>query len=319
MSHKVLKSIAWLSCLYFITIGALSAQQSNFSKVEQDESYSFNYQWQDQLQNQQNISFSLPKKALFSRFRNFKAYKAEFAEQYVAQQIRRKLMESPIPNVQVNFRKQRGKITLDIKSTDAALIGKAYEKIAKMEQELTTEFLKQNHYQTFTTYDNTKGIKPNHRAIAQATVMDLKPLREPILNKVSIKNIRKVTDYTLGFVQSIPYSALESRISSSGAGFSTPLKLLWENQGDCDSKVTLTGALLRTLMPRVKIIFIFIEQHALIGIDVPARAGETSIAHNGTNYLLAEPTGPASLLLGKIAPQSKLAIDNKHYIVEEFF
>jgi hypothetical protein len=119
-------------------------------------------------------------------------------------------------------------------------------------------------------------------------------------------------------VQSIPYSTLESRITSAGAGFNPPLKLLWENQGDCDSKVTLTAALLRSLMPRINIALIFIDNHALMGVNIAAEIGseEMTIEHNGITYLLAEPTGPALLALGTISEDSQQAILQGQYTIE---
>ncbi|MCI2285671.1 hypothetical protein L3081_22700 [Colwellia sp. MSW7] len=135
---------------------------------------------------------------------------------------------------------------------------------------------------------------------------------------MSIKNIRKVTDYVLSFVQNIPYATLESRVTSSGTGFNSPAKLLWENQGDCDSKVTLTATILRALMPRIPMVMIFIDQHAFIGIATPATTGEMTIEYQGVNYLLGEPTGPGLYKLGKLAPESELAINQGRYVVEPF-
>ena len=309
----------YVICVALLLVFPVSSQQFKFSKIEQESGYQFNYQWQDQKGEKQSISFVLTKEALFNKFRNFKAYRPQFAEAYAAKKIKQAITEKPIPEVQVDFIKRQGKISLNIKGQDEVAVAKAYRQINQLQERFSRQYLKESYYQRFITHDNFQGIKPNHILIAQDSVIDLKPLREPILNTVSIKNIRKVTDYTLGFVQSIPYSKLESRATSLGAGFNTPLKVLWENQGDCDSKVTLTGAILRALMPRVKIIFVFIDQHALIGIDVPARADETSIDFEGSSYLLAEPTGPAKLLLGKLAPDSELAINNRQYSVEKFF
>ena len=149
-------------------------------------------------------------------------------------------------------------------------------------------------------------------------IADLKIIKPLILEKVSIKNIRKVTNYVLSFIQNIPYSPLDSRISSSGAGFNTPLKLLWENQGDCDSKVTLTASLLRALMPRISMVLVFIDQHAFIGIAIPPNGDEIAIIENGVTYVLAEPTGPALLPLGELAPSSEQAIYNGHYITQHY-
>ena len=240
------------------------AEQLNYSRVQEGDGYRFNYQWTDQNRQAQSISFTLSKEALFERFRNFRVYKPKFAEQDVARQIKKKLTETPLADVQVNFIRHKGKVKIDIKSTDPIALQKAYSKIAQMEKTISKKFLKENYYQEFTTHDQIKAIKPNHTLIAQESVEDLKPLRDPILGTVSIKNIRKVTNYTLGFVQSIPYATLESRTTSTGAGFNPPLRTLWENQGDCDSKVTLTAAIFRMLMPRIKMMLVFIDNHALL-------------------------------------------------------
>jgi len=302
--------------LFLLISSTASSEQLRFSKQDIDDHYQFNYTWLDLENNEQSLSFSLDKKALFSRFRNFKTYKAKFAQQYVNKKLQKELIETPLSKVQVSFRKDGS--GAEIKGRDQKAVNAAYAKLIKMEQAISAQYLAKNYYHKFTTYDQVEGIKPDHVKIAKASVEDLKPIKKLILSKVSIKNIRKVTDFSLSFIQSIPYSTLESRATSSGAGFSPPLKLLWENQGDCDSKVTLTAALLRTLMPRVNMIMVFIDQHALMGINVPAKAGETTLIFEGGNYVLAEPTGPALYPLGEISPESKLAIDNNHFSIEKF-
>ena len=49
-----------------------------------------------------------------------------------------------------------------------------------------------------------------------------------------------------------------------------------------------------------------------------AESGDKTVNHQGVTYVLAEPTGPASYLLGKIAPESELAINNSRYTLENF-
>ena len=303
-------------CLTILLCNISNAEQLRFSKKDLDENFQFSYAWLDINNQEQSLTFALNKATLFNRFRHFKTYKAKFAQQYVNRSLQKKLIEKPIPSVQISFNKDGSGI--QIKGRNQKAVNAAQAQISKMEQQLSDKYLSKNYYQRFTTYDNIVGIKPYHVRFANESVEDLKPIKKLILNKVSIKNIRKVTDFTLGFIQSIPYSTLESRATSSGAGFSPPLKLLWENQGDCDSKVTLTAALLRTLMPRVKMVMVFIEQHALMGINVSAKGDEETITFDGTTYVLAEPTGPALYLLGEISAESKLAIDNNHYSVEKF-
>ncbi len=313
MSHIRHLFIPVLLVLFSHTV---NGQQLHFSKVEKGDSYQFNYQWLDHQQQPQTMVFSLEKTSLFNKFRNFKVYKPELAAKYISRRVVRYFNKNPIDDVRISYDNQTGNIVA--KGTNIGSIKKAESKVAELNKEYTDAYMKKHWYQTFTTYDQVHAIKPDHATFASLSAEDMKPLKPLILEKVSIKNIRQATDYVLAFVQSIPYSPLESRVDSSGAGFNPPLKLLWENQGDCDSKVTLTAAILRTLMPRIKMVLVFIDNHALIGIDALAKGDETTITVDGTSYLLGEPTGPASLALGRLDEASELAISQGLYTAEIF-
>jgi len=293
-----------------------NAKQLYFNKVEQADSYQFNYQWLDHKQQTQSIRFNLTKSALFEKFRNFRTYKPKLATRYVSRNIVNYFRKNPINDIQINYNKKNAHIA--IRGSDLTKVNEVKVELLALQKMFTEKYLKKTHYQAFTNYDGKQALKPDHVVFAALSADDLKPLKALILETVSIQNIRQVTNYILGFVQSIPYSTLDSRIESSGAGYNPPLKLLWENQGDCDSKVTLTAALLRTLMPRIKMTLVFIDNHALIGIDVNAKHDELTITENGTTYLLAEPTGSALLPLGTLSNISELAITQGQYIAEVF-
>lgn len=294
------------------------AEQSYFSKELVESNFQFTYQWHDYKDNQQSISFSLPKQEIFDRYRDFSIYQTKLAQEYVNKSLKKHFKKAPVSGVQIVFNEENGFFQAELKSTDPQLLQSTATKINQLEQTFNQEYLTKKYYHQFVTPNQTNAIKPDHGRIALESVRDLKSLKSIILEKSSIKNIRMVSNYVLGFVQSIPYSTLESRITSSGAGFSPPLKLLWENQGDCDSKVTLTATLLRVLMPRIKLALIYIENHAFIGIKVAPRGDDITVEHNGITYVLAEPTGPAVLALGKIAEESEQAIYRGHYSLETF-
>lgn len=302
--------------IFFIT--KAQAQQLSFSKTKIEQSYSFQYQWLDHNNNEKAISFILNQEGLFERFRDFKTYQSSYAQKNILRRVKKKMHKNPIAGVQIFYRQQQGKFLIEAKGVDKDKVAEAYQALIKVQNEVTQKYLKQTYYQAFTNHEQISGIKVDHVNIANNSVEDLKILKPLILDHVSIKNIRKVTNYVLGFVQSIPYSTLESRITSSGAGFNPPLKVLWENQGDCDSKMTLTVALLRALMPRIEMALIYIDEHAFIGINIPEGVGEVTIEHNKVTYLLADPTGPALLPLGTLAPESKLAINQGHYIAQDY-
>ena len=63
---------------------------------------------------------------------------------------------------------------------------------------------------------------------------------------------------------------------------------------------------------------LYIDGHAFIGINIQGEPGEVTITHNNVKYLLAEPTGPAILPLGTIAPESELAINQGHYTAQDY-
>lgn len=313
-----MKTFISLLSLALLLITTVQAKQLSFTKQVQENSYTFSYQWLDHDKVRQKIHFNLTKPALFERFRMLRPYQGEFAQKKILRAIKKQLRQQPLTGAKAVFKQQQGKTVIQVEGQDNEKIAVAYKKLKEIEQEVTKKYFQKNYYQHFTTHDQQTGIKVDHVNIAQVSVPDFKGLKPIILDKVSIENIREVTNFVLSFVQSIPYSTLESRLTSSGAGFNPPAKLLWENQGDCDSKMTLTATILRALMPRIAMAMIYIDQHAFIGIAIPAMAGEVSIEYQQINYLLAEPTGPTLYKLGTIAPESELAINQERYIVEGY-
>lgn len=295
-----------------------AAEQLYFAKQDNIDSYQFSYQWLDSMAEQQAISFSFNKKVLFEHFRDFKSYKPNLVKAFIYQEIKKQLSQQPFDGVQVTFPKDIQQQALTIKGTNAKKVQQAQQQLNLLKHELTLRYLDKNYYHHFITEKDISAIKPNHISIADASVKDLKPIKPLILAKVSIQNIRKVTNYVLSFVQSIPYVEQESRLLTSGIGFSPPLKLLWENQGDCDSKVTLAAAILRSLMPRINIVLIFIKQHAFLGLAIPVHSTDITLTHENITYVLAEPVGPALLPLGKISATSEQRILNGHYSAETY-
>ncbi len=305
-------------CFSLLVASSLQAEQVSYAKQAQDKPYVFSYRWLDHQNKPQDISFNLSKSALFERFRMLKSYKSKFAQKSILRAIKKQLQLQPLKGAQAFFQHHKGKIKIQVKGLDEKDVNLAYQKIKMLEQQETDKYFKKNYYQPFTNHDGQVGIKVNHIDVANNSVADFKSLKNIILEKISIKNIRQVSNYVLSFVQSIPYATLESRISSSGAGFNPPAKLIWENQGDCDSKMALTATLLRALMPRIDMAMFYIEQHAFIGIAIPEQAGEMMVEHQGVKYVLAEPTGPALYPLGTLAPESELAINQGRYVVEAY-
>ena len=307
-----------VAVLLLLFVSQVQSQQLRFNKSQVAQGYHFQYQWLDHSSSKKAINFTLSQEGLFNRFRQFKTYQSSYAQKTILKRIRNIMQQEQIPGIQIRYKQQQHSFLIEVNGVDKAKVAQTYQRLNALEHEITQQYFKETYYQAFTNYDQVSGVKVDHVSIANQSVEDLKPLKPLILEHVSIQNIRQVTNYVLAFVQSIPYSTLESRLTSSGAGFNPPLQVLWENQGDCDSKMTLTAALLRALMPRIKMVLIYIDNHAFIGINIPVKPGEISIMHNNVNYLLAEPTGPALLALGTLAPESELAINQGHYTAQDY-
>jgi len=71
-------------------------------------------------------------------------------------------------------------------------------------------------------------------------------------------------------------------------------------------------------MPRIGMVIVYIDQHALLGINSSPRGDDLSIMVDGTPYLLAEPTGPALYNLGEVADFSKRAVLAGLYSTDKF-
>lgn len=311
-----MKKIAFAICLLFII--SAHAELLDFKKQEQENTYQFSYQWSNKNKTIEHIEFNLSKDKLFNSYRGFKAYKADIAVKYVNHKIKKHLIKQPLKGVNIKYSTRQSDDSYILTGKDNDALHKAKVEISRLKQSFFQEYLSANYYQRFETHQQTLAIKPHHMRFAEESVEALKNLKPLILNKVSVINIRQVTDFTLGFVQSIPYSKLESRELSSGLGFNPPLKVLWENQGDCDSKATLTLAILRTLMPRVKLALVLLDEHALIAIQIPPVGNDLSIKINQENYVLADPTGPAYFLLGEVSESSELSVLQGQYVAELF-
>ena len=295
-----------------------SGEQISFSKKihNQDEvtNYQFSYQWQDHLNEQQSLIFQLPQHTIFDRYRNFRKHNNNHIQHAVYHALQKHFNNNPVNGIEVQLSQN---LYPRVIGNDETQVNKIYKLIGKLTQKYRYEYLKSVYYHQFTTHQKILGIKPDHSLIAIESVADLKALKPIILGKASIKNIRKVSNYVLGFIQNIPYITLESRITSSGKNFKPPLRLLWENQGDCDSKVTLAASLLRALMPRVNLALIFMDNHALIGIDIKPKKNDIAIVLNNITYVVAEVSGPDLLPIGKLMPSSRQEILAGHYVAEK--
>lgn len=133
----------------------------------------------------------------------------------------------------------------------------------------------------------------------------IRPVAKAIANKTRGLPDRDVIAYALRFLQLIPYDNLKSRNALNSIGFVAPLTLIDINRGDCDTKSAALAALIRNLLPDVRMAMVLVPGHAFLALGIPAKNGDATININGRNYVVVEPTGPALSPVGQAHPDSR--------------
>lgn len=115
----------------------------------------------------------------------------------------------------------------------------------------------------------------------------------------------------LSFVQGIPY------LKGGRRSLSLPLGVVVANEGDCDSKSLLLLSLLRTSLPDVRSVIVYVPGHAFVGLGIPPQKGDSTLDWEGMTWVLAEPAGPGLLTLGKLSKMSRKKLKGKNVHVRE--
>ena len=220
--------------------------------------------------------------------------------------------------VDIQFIERSDSYEFKLTGQDQQLTDNTLKTLLRMQTEAQEKFVKRSYNNVLVNHLGKSGIKPDHVRFARESRKDILTLTNAI--KAANPNLRgrRLVEYILAFVQAIPYSTLESRYESNGAGFNAPLRVINNNQGDCDSKVTLMATMINALYPRIKVVIIYLNNHALIGVQMTHSKNDKSIKIKDREYILAEPTGPAMLPFGRIAPSSEVFIDGGQFAHEIF-
>ena len=270
-----------------------------------------NVGWQDREGQPQQLSYRLEAGKLPPLI----AYRPARMQEEVLQTL---LQQAALEFPEVQFSLSRPSLALSLKSRNADKAREASLWVKPEQTRLEAEWLKQHYFQPFTPPDGAPAIKQDHVRIALESRAELAPLAEQLKQEGATETEarQKTVAHILDFIQAIPYQLLDSLSGRSGKGFLSPRQVLEQNRGDCDSKVTLMAALLAQRFPELKQAMVFVPGHALLGVALPARPGQATLSWQGESYLLLEPTGPAQLPMGQLAPTSKTLVDSKQLSVQ---
>ncbi|MFA3791689.1 hypothetical protein AB6T38_11270 [Aliiglaciecola sp. SL4] len=313
-----MKALLIVLCLLFI-IGIISpanAQQLQFKKSSDSDTYTYNYKWVDQAKQTNTLTFSVDKTTAQEQYKNQTVFKPEIAQRYVYVELMKQAQKVSPKEARVTIQQRGERLELKVSSRDQAMLDKWKSLMSEKQESAFDDYLFANHYTRFVNHLGQEGVIPDHIRYIQQSRAFLLPAAQAIYEQLDEgTDTRAYVNLMLGWIQSIPYNQLTSRVDANGAGFFTPLEVLNNNKGDCDSKATLTASLMRSLLPDLSMAMIYLPNHALLAVNLGERPNEKSINIRGAQHVLIEPTGPGLVGIGEISDETARHIANGSYKV----
>lgn len=283
--------------LFLLLPPLLAADTLEFSLLQDNGQAQFNYHFNVAGQPQQ-LSFNIAQATLSNHFRQFRRFQGSVMQQYLWRDLQMHMAQ--YPNARLIRQPDRNALRYQITSTDSAQLAKLQQELPQLTTKRSQFYLQQAYYYQLSLPWSGPVIIPDHVRLMQDSIKDLLPVGAALHDKLVNTASRDTLAYLSSWLQQLPYQDLSDRRSSSGATFSPPLKVLQENRGDCDSKTVLLAALMRMLLPDVKLAIIYLPQHAMLAVQLPVTSTDDKATIEGKEYLLVDPTGPAQLAPGKI-------------------
>ena len=323
-SPHTLKPVRWygLASVFLLISGIFfsriaHSEQLKYKKTKTDTGVSFSYEWLDNDNTRQSISFELPNSALREAPSRQANYKPKIAQRYIIVALTEEAKKIDPKVARVKITPKRESIDIQVTGSDEAKVEEILSKLKAIQQQEYDKYLRDHYFTRFTTLFNQKAVKPDHVRYVAESVKPLVAASQAFYEKVaSQSDSRAYFSLILSWLQSIPYDTLEDRVASNGSGYAPPVSLLMQNLGDCDSKAVLASSMVRAFLPSTKMIMVFLPNHALLGIALTPMADERTIEHEGNTYVLYDPTGPALIPFGQVSEDTERNIVTGRYQVE---
>jgi len=296
----------------FTTTGAF-AQQISHKKDKLGPNVKFYYSFKDYQGRKHDLSFLLPSNTIRTAHDDFQPYSNYQANTYIYNKIL-KFSRALTNGVQVDVRRSGNNLSISARGPSEEEVQDTLGRIRTLNRAAQQEYLHSNY---FIEDPSQQFVFPDHITLAQKYIAPLRPVASAIRQKTGGYGLRATLNYTLNFLQGIPYDTLMSRESANGAGFTTPPALFDINKGDCDTKSVALASLVKTLYPRTRTMLIYTSGHAFIGFSIPAKSTDKTLNIEGTTFVLAEPAGPGVLPIGEISPTAEVELNKSRYSYRE--
>lgn len=315
MTHKIC-AVIWL--LFTLPLTANSQNFFNLNET-QDGQLTFSYQWRDFNDSQQSFDFQVDKREFLQPLKRYRGFNLERSQRELTHQLNRYIRQQQWQGIQARLTPRQQSVelvTVNSRTQDKQAQLTEYKRLLReYYNERWNDYLEANFYRQLTLPPGEQGIIPDHPGIASEMTTVLRPLIQAIGEQLGNNTQRNYINYIASFIQQIPYNDLNSKLDSRGDGFVPPNQLLYYNQGDCDSKVTLMSSVIKEIIEPPKMAIIYLPNHAVFGISISSRSDDISVKHNGVNYILVDVTGPAAMPLGQVGGETEFQINTEQYTV----
>jgi len=292
----------------------LSAEMT-LQRQQQGERTQFTYQWN----NAPALQFTLSNQ-LLNNYRDMRSYQPHMTELAVRNALVRKAasLQHQDRSLRITLSAPNLPLSYSVTASDNNKAAAARQQLQAAQQQAMNQHLYQGYYYLLQDPVKGPGVIPDHMRFMQDALPELKPVADAFVALYGNQNIRDIAIALTQWVQQIPYRDMENRLTSNGRGYAAPGQLLFDNQGDCDSKAVLWATVMRQIFPTLEIRILYLPEHALIAAQIPATDREQIIELGPDSLLLLDPTGPAMLPLGTISDRYQATLTSKQFTARAF-
>lgn len=286
-----------------LILGSLStpshAKQLLFKRAGEQ----LNYVWQTGQNQPQQATFSLQQYPRDLSF--FTAFRPHAANAFIAQGMLELAKTQDPKKAIIDIKAYGSRLSWNIRTRSKAEQVNLSQQLNTIYKKRYDQYLADHRMRIIKMPSGASGIIPDHPQLARESAKYLGAFAEHFFPKTSentsAADLKKQLDALLAFIQSIPYNTLQTKDQYRGAGFMTPIQVLRNNMGDCDSKATLLAAILLKAQPSLKTAFVYIPGHAFLAVQLPAQGDEETVKIKQQPWLVMDPTGPAIMPVGKVS------------------
>ena len=286
-----------------------SPTQLEFRTGYRGHTFVYHYQWLDVYNKTQSMSFELKKKMAQTSNKEFQRFDSHAQRNYVIDALKRYRPQNRKLTVKFVFEGGGFAPQFEGRFITPAEVDQEYVHIKSYVKRAQEEFVKQSLHKNYDRW----GLLPDYAELTKLYTPRVEPVAAAILKNTQGQSPREKINYTLGFLQSIPYDQLLNRENSNGSGYATPVELFSRNIADCDSKSVAFLSILRNIFPQTPMALILVPGHAFVGMYTAPEPGDVTVMIEGEQYVMAEPVGPGRSRMGQLQPESLKAIQNGDY------